>query len=103
MIQHDVTNSISQQYPKIAAALNALRHNPKPMESSTTTSADIHNGSLSVFNIFHPLKYLQKLVLNSACGSVASPRDLSSLTELFNLQLIEILCGTSFSPDHRDH
>ncbi|CAF2860117.1 unnamed protein product [Rotaria sp. Silwood2] len=44
---HDVTNSISQQYPKIAAALNALRHNPKPMESSTTTSADIHNGSLS--------------------------------------------------------
>ncbi len=47
-IQHDVTNSISQQYPKIAAALNALRHNPKPMESSTTTSADIQNGSISV-------------------------------------------------------
>ncbi|CAF1449618.1 unnamed protein product [Adineta ricciae] len=44
---HDVTNSISQQYPKIAAALNALRHNPKIMESSTTTSADIQNGSLS--------------------------------------------------------
>ncbi|CAF5104429.1 unnamed protein product, partial [Rotaria sp. Silwood1] len=44
---HDVTNSLSQQYPKIAAALNALRHNPKPMESSTTTSIDIHNGSLS--------------------------------------------------------
>ncbi len=51
MIQHDVTNSISQQYPKIAAALNALRHNPKPMESSTTTSADIQNGSLSVFEL----------------------------------------------------
>ncbi|CAF1447071.1 unnamed protein product [Adineta steineri] len=44
---HDVTNSISHQYPKIAAALNALRHNPKPMESSTTTSVDIQNGSLS--------------------------------------------------------
>jgi hypothetical protein len=27
--------------------LNALRHNPKPMETSTTTSADIQNGSLS--------------------------------------------------------
>jgi hypothetical protein len=52
IIQHDVTNSISQQYPKIAAALNALRHNPKPMESSTTTSADNQNGSFSVFDIF---------------------------------------------------
>ena len=54
--QNDVTNSLSEQYPKIAAALNSLRHQPKVMESSTTTtigttSLDLPNGSFSVENI----------------------------------------------------
>ncbi|CAF3965176.1 unnamed protein product [Rotaria sp. Silwood2] len=49
---HDVTNSLSQQYLTIIEAVNAFRHNPKAMESSTTTSVDIHNGSLSVLYIF---------------------------------------------------
>ncbi|CAF2794609.1 unnamed protein product [Rotaria sp. Silwood2] len=51
-LKHDVTNSLSQQYLTIIEAVNAFRHNPKAMESSTTTSVDIHNGSLSVLYIF---------------------------------------------------
>ncbi|CAF1355691.1 unnamed protein product, partial [Didymodactylos carnosus] len=48
----DVNDSITQQYPRIAAALTVLRHH-KPNESSTTTdirsSVDMHNGSISTF------------------------------------------------------
>ncbi|CAF5227090.1 unnamed protein product, partial [Rotaria magnacalcarata] len=44
----DSSNSLSDQYPKIAAALNSFRYNPREFQSSTTsTTNDIHNESCS--------------------------------------------------------
>ncbi|CAF4364535.1 unnamed protein product [Rotaria socialis] len=44
----DSSNSLSDQYPKIAAALNSFRYNPREFQSSTTSTAnDIHNESCS--------------------------------------------------------